>query len=309
MLLSEIIEKFENSTSFFTSSIIGNTDIDINGLNLCNRQSVNKRVISYAVSGKYVDTVKEAIHVKALIINTRDTEFFKDILVRREGAIICTDNPESYFYALHEFLYFNTEFYEKFEYVSEIGDGCEIAESAVIEKGVSIGNNVIIGANTVVRHGTVIEDNVTIGCNTTIGSEGFQVVVNEKGVPIHVIHAGGCHISSNVHIGDNTCICNSLFEGATYIGENVKIDNLVYIAHNNYVDKNVVITSHVVLCGSCRIEESVWIAPNTSLINRVTIGAHSIVGMGSVVTKDVVPYSIVFGNPAIEHNKRTDFSE
>lgn len=304
VFLADLIERFENMTSSFESVIVGNKNVNILGMNLCNRETKYENIISYAVSAKYVEVVKKAVHIKVLIINEKDADSFKEILEQRGGAVLLTKKPEEYFYALHEFLYFNTEFYKKYDFKSKIGKNCKIADSVVIEEGVVIGNNVTIGANTVIKHGTVIEDNVIIGCNSTIGSEGFQLIVDGNNPPVHVTHAGGCHISSNVYIGDNTCVCNSLFEGETYIGENAKIDNLVHIAHNLYVGKNAVITAHVILCGSSRVEEGAWIAPNVSVINRVTIGAYSKVGMGSVVTKDVEPYTVVFGNPAKKHIKK-----
>lgn len=303
MILSEMIKEFEDNELGFYSSLIGNVDVDIQGLNLCNRKSQHESIISYAVSDKYVDIVKEADHVKALVINMSDADAFRGILEERGGAIICTAEPELYFYGLHEFLNSCTSFYNKFDFESQVGDECTIAESAVIEKGVIIGNNVVIGANTVVKRGTIIEDNVTIGCNTTIGSEGFQILVNGDKQPLHATHVGGVYISKNVYIGDNNCICNSLFEGTTFIGENVKIDNLVHVAHNLYIGRNAIITAHVILCGSSRIEEGAWIAPNSSVLNRVTIGAYSKVGMGSVVTRDVAPYTVVYGSPAKEHSK------
>ena len=85
--------------------------------------------------------------------------------------------------------------------------------------------------------------------------------------------------------------------------ENVKIDNHVHVGHNLRIEKNAVITAQVTLCGSAVIEEGAWIAPNSSIINRVVIGKYSKVGLGSVVTKDVAPYSTVYGVPAKEHNK------
>ncbi len=303
MILLDIIKKFEHEIPSFRSTIMGNVDVDIDGMNLCNRESEHSNIISYATTDRYADVVKKAMHIKALIVNENDANLFIDTLESRNGAVIFTDNPETYFYALHEFLYAQTDFYDKFDFESKVGAGCKIDDSVVIEDGVVIGQNVTIGANTVIKHGTVIEDNVIIGCNTTIGSEGFQLIVDGKNPPIHVTHAGGCHISKNVYIGDNTCMCNSLFEGITFIGENAKIDNLVHIAHNLYIGKNAVITAHVILCGSSRVEEGAWIAPNASIINRVTIGAYSKIGMGSVVTRDVAPYAVVFGSPAKEHIK------
>lgn len=54
------------------------------------------------------------------------------------------------------------------------------------------------------------------------------------------------------------------------------------------------------------IEEDVWIGSNTVILPGVKIGRGSVIGAGSIVTKDVPRYSIVFGNPAKVHSKRFD---
>ena len=56
--------------------------------------------------------------------------------------------------------------------------------------------------------------------------------------------------------------------------------------------------------GSVTIGEDVWIGSNTVILPGITIGRGSIVGAGSVVTKDVPKYSVVFGNPAKIMSKR-----
>lgn len=301
MVLKDIIEQFENDTKNAHVFFVGNIDIEIDGLNLCNRETNKNSILSYAVSDKYVELIKSMNHIKAVIIRDCDKDEYLSLISNNVCAIIGVKKPEQYFYDLHEYLFNNTDFYTQKNFVKKIGNGCNISPSAVIEHGVLIGNNVTIGHNSVVKQGTVIEDNVTIGCNSTIGSEGFQLISDIDIPPRHVTHVGGCHISENVYIGDNVCICNSLFEGVTFIGKNVKIDNLVHVAHNIYIEKDAVITAHVSLCGSSRIEEGAWIAPNSSILNRVIVGKHSKIGLGSVVTRDVPSYAIVYGNPAKEH--------
>jgi len=58
--------------------------------------------------------------------------------------------------------------------------------------------------------------------------------------------------------------------------------------------------------GNITIENDVWIGLNCTIMGGVTIGNGSVVGAGSVVTKDVPPYSIVGGNPAKHINYRFD---
>lgn len=300
--INELIYNFCDDYNYKEIELEGNKETIINGLNLCNRESGKKSILTYATSEKYLSDIKKRKNIKALIVNKENKDTYKDILYDRNGILILTNKPESLFYKIHEYLYSKTDFYDKYDFDYCIGEKCNIAGSAIIERGVTIGNNVIIGENTVIKHGSIIDDNVTIGCNSTIGSEGFQLITDSDLPPVHVTHIGRCHLCKNVYVGDNSCVCNSLFEGETYIGENVKIDNLVHVAHNLYIGKNAVVTAHVILCGSARIEEGAWIAPNSSVLNKVVIGPYALVGMGSVVIRDVPPHATVYGNPAKEHS-------
>lgn len=278
-------------------------DIEIDGLGLCNRDTGYKEILSYAVNDQYVSTVKNNQAIACLVISENLQLAYCEENIGRQISYIISENPEKCFYNIHEAAIKSGKLYEKYDFESVIGNGCCIADSAVIEKGVIIGNQVTIGSNTVVRSGSIIDDNTTIGCNTTIGSEGFQLITVEDDYPLHVTHVGKCHICSDVYVGDNTCICNSLFEGETYVGKGVKIDNLVHVGHNLYIGEKAVVTAHVILCGSARVEEGAWIAPNASVLNGVTIGKGSKVGLGSVVTRDVAPKSIVYGSPAKVHER------
>ena len=215
---------------------------------------------------------------------------------RNISFVIC-DDPESVFYDIHDYLYHQTDFYDKFEFATIIGEECDIHRSAIIDFGVKIGNNVKIGANTVVRKGTIIGDNCEIGCNTTIGSEGFQIV-RCNGSNRKIVHSGGVLVGDCVNIGDNVTICNSLFEDTARIERGVMIDNHAYIAHNVVIGANAVITASVVLCGSSVVEREAWVGVNSSVLNRVRIGAEAFVGMGSVVTRDVIQGGLVYGVPA-----------
>ena len=68
--------------------------------------------------------------------------------------------------------------------------------------------------------------------------------------------------------------------------------------NHNYEDITRPISEQGVVTAPIVIEDEVWIGANVFVAAGVTIGRHSIVGGGSVVTKDVPPYSIVAGNPA-----------
>lgn len=105
----------------------------------------------------------------------------------------------------------------------------------------------------------------------------------------------------DVIIGNNTRIGLS----NTIIGP-VKIGNGIMFAQNivvsglnhSYQDISMSIHDQPVTTAEIIIEDEAWIAANSVIVAGVKIGKHSVVAAGSVITKDVPPYSIAAGNPA-----------
>ena len=270
-------------------------DIDINGLNLCNRETKYSNIVSYINDEKYMEYVIKNKNIKALIVTKECYESNKKIL--DDYSILTVKNPEESFYLLHHYLYENMDFYNKFDFDSRIGTNCIIHPMACIEKGVCIGDNVFIGAYSIIKSGTLINDNVMIGNYSIIGSEGFQIINGSLG-RMNIRHVGGVILDNASHIGDHCAVCKSLFEDNTTIGKYTQIDNFSQIAHNSTIGNNVVITAGVILCGSTTIEDGVWIGVNSSVLNKVTIEKNSLIGIGSVVTRNIQSDSIAYGVPA-----------
>lgn len=190
-----------------------------------------------------------------------------------------------------------------------------IHPSVVIEKNVTIGQNVFIGANsyigsnvtigtnTKILPNVVIMGNVIIGeeCNiksgVVIGQAGFGFEKDENGIPIHFPHLGRIVIGNNVYIGANTVIDRATLT-STIIGDHVKIDNLVHIAHNVIIGDYSYIIAGTILGGGVHIGKNCWIAPNVSIKQQLSIGDNALVGLGAVVLKNVDDNMIVVGNPA-----------
>ncbi len=178
-----------------------------------------------------------------------------------------------------------------------------IGNNVVIEKGVKLGTNVSIQHNTVIRANTVIGKNVIIGCNCTIGGVGFGYEKNESGEYSLIPHIGNVVIEDNVEIGNNVCIDRAVLE-STILHKNVKVDNLVHIAHGVEIGTNSLIIANAMIAGSVKIGENTWIAPSSSIIQKTTIGDDVIVGLGSVVLKNVDNGNVVAGVPARKIEKK-----
>jgi UDP-3-O-[3-hydroxymyristoyl] glucosamine N-acyltransferase len=178
-----------------------------------------------------------------------------------------------------------------------------IGPNVVIEEGCQLGHNVVVGANTVIKSNTVIHDHCTIGSNCTIGGVGFGYELNEQNEYELMPHIGNVLIHSHVEIGNNVCIDKAVM-GSTIIGEHVKIDNLVHIAHGVQIGRNSLIIANAMIAGSVKIGDNVWVAPSSSIRQKLELGNDSLVGLGSVVVKDVKANTIVAGNPAKEFPKK-----
>jgi len=134
-----------------------------------------------------------------------------------------------------------------------------------------IGKNVKLGANVRMWHFTYIGDGAEIGDNTKIGS----LVHIDYGVKI----GRDCKIEGNAYIPPLTVIGDGVFVGPGAIFTNDPFP---------MSPKMVGVT----------VEDGAIICAGAVLKAGIRIGARSVVGMGSVVTKDVPPDVVVYGNPA-----------
>ncbi len=177
-----------------------------------------------------------------------------------------------------------------------MGQRVVLAPGVVLGSGVTLGDDVVIGPNTCVAN-CVIGSRVSIGANGTIGLPGFGYEKDASGSYWRFPHVGRVVIEDDVEIGSNTCIDRGAI-GDTVIGQGSKIDNLVHLAHNVVVGRNVLVIANSMVGGSASIDDDVWLAPSVALMNQIRIGRGATVGLGAVVLKDVPAGAVVVGNPA-----------
>lgn len=104
----------------------------------------------------------------------------------------------------------------------------------------------------------------------------------------------------DVFIGDRTRIgLGNVLIGPIKVGNDVMFaQNIVLSGLNHgYEDISLPPSHQKVSTNPIVVEDEVWIGANVVITSGVTIGKHSVVAAGSVVVKDVPPYSVVVGNP------------
>lgn len=180
---------------------------------------------------------------------------------------------------------------------AKIGKNVSIGHNTVISSDVVIGNNCEIGHNVTISNKVVIGNNTRIKSSSVIGEKGFGFEYDSLGIPIEFPQIGGVIIGSNVEIGAVCTVASGTLD-PTVINDYVKIDDHVHVAHNVIIGEASIITACAEFSGGVITGKRVWVGPQAALMNKIKIGDNSLIGLGSVVRKDVEDNSIVAGNPA-----------
>jgi len=197
---------------------------------------------------------------------------------------------------------------------AELGDGVSVGPGCVIEAGAVIGARTVIRAgvyigvettigpdcliwpNVTIRERVRIGSRVIIHSGTVIGDDGFGYT-EVDGKMVKLPQLGTVVIEDDVEIGSCVCIDRARF-GRTYIGRNVKIDNLSQIAHNVRIGEGTIIVALAGIAGSVRIGKGCVIAGMVGIADHMTLGDGARVGAKSAVIKDVPAGETVVGVPA-----------
>jgi acetyltransferase-like isoleucine patch superfamily enzyme len=178
-------------------------------------------------------------------------------------------------------------------YFAELSENCIVQENVILGLKYKEGcQKVKIGNNAVIRAFTIIYADVVIGDEFKTG---HGVVIREH-----------TKIGSRIVVGTGTVI-----DGYVEIGDRVKIESRVYIPTHTKIGSDVFIGPGAILTNDKYpqrlrdqyepmgpvIEDSVSIGAGSVILPGVRIGEGSFIAAGSVVTKDVPPWSLVKGVP------------
>lgn len=110
----------------------------------------------------------------------------------------------------------------------------------------------------------------------------------------------GYHVGKEVYFPSDLIITQNFVNniGTVHLGDRVSIGPRVMLLAVSHANASTIRNSMNNHKCYIHIEDDCWIGAGAIILNGVTVGKGSVIGAGSVVTKDVEPYSIVVGNPA-----------
>lgn len=143
-------------------------------------------------------------------------------------------------------------------------------ESSYVDEGAEIGEGTKIWHFCHVMSGAKIGKNCSLGQNVNIGGK--------------AIIGDGVKIQNNVSVYDNVVLEDDVFCGPSCVFTNV-INPRAFVERKHEYKQTV-------------IKKGVSIGANATIVCGVTVGEYALIGAGSVVTKDVPAYALVYGSPA-----------
>lgn len=169
---------------------------------------------------------------------------------------------------------------------SVVGPRSVIEAHCVLGEGVHVGADCFLHPRVTLLDGVVLGDRVLVHSGTVIGSDGFGFAPVEGGRWQKIEQLGRVVIGSDVEIGANTAIDRGALHD-TRIGDGVKIDNLVHIAHNVEIGDHTAIAGCVGVAGSARIGAHCAIGGGVGIAGHLSIADHVTLHGMTMVTRSI----------------------
>jgi UDP-N-acetylglucosamine acyltransferase len=201
-----------------------------------------------------------------------------------------------------------------------IHPGAIVDSAASLDSSVSVGAFSIIGPGVEIGAGTSIGPHVVIGGSTRIGRENrIHPFSSIGGPPQDKKYAGE---QTRLEIGDGNVIrefctfnCGTAQdESVTRVGDRNWIMAYVHLAHDCLIGNDTIFANNAQLAGHVHVGDHAILGGFTVVHQFVSIGAHSLTAMGTILLQDLPPYVTAAGNSAEPHGinaeglKRRGFS-
>ena len=185
---------------------------------------------------------------------------------------------------------------------AKIAEGCQIESHCLVGENVSLAKSVQIKNNVTLMASCQIGENTIIHPGAVIGADGFGNA-NDNGQWVKIPQLGSVIIGKDVEIGSNTTVDCGAIEN-TVIGDGVRLDNLIQIAHNVVIGNHTAIAAMTAVAGSTNIGQYCMIGGTVAISGHISIADRTtITGRTTVLQSIKEPGVYSSCAPLVENNK------
>ena len=288
----------------FAGEVVG--DPERRGYGLAPLYRAGARDISFALTERHLGALD---HSEAGIVLLRQGIVSGDRLESPRRSHVLVSNPHAAFARLTSLLYERRRFVAGVEpgacihaharvdasarvcAGATVGAGSHVGPRVHVGAGVFIGEDVAIGAGGYLYAGCALMDGTRIGRDVivhpgaVIGADGFGFAA-DGGEWVKIEQLGAVIVGDGVEIGANSTIDRGALDD-TVIGDGVKIDNLVHIAHNVTIGDHTAIAGCVGIAGSARIGKHCAIGGGAGILGHLEIVDHVTIHAMTLVTRSI----------------------
>lgn len=178
--------------------------------------------------------------------------------------------------------------------------GVAVGAASFVGRGCHVGADTHIGPRVTLLHGTRLGARCIVHPGAVLGADGFGFAP-DQGRWEKIAQLGNVVVGDDVEIGANTCIDRGAV-GDTVVGDGVKIDNLVQIAHNVRIGAHTAIAGCAGIAGSAVIGAHCMIGGHAGVAGHVNIADHVVVSAATQITRSIAKPGMYSGLFPFEEN-------
>jgi UDP-3-O-[3-hydroxymyristoyl] glucosamine N-acyltransferase len=196
---------------------------------------------------------------------------------------------------------------------ASVGPGCVVEAGATIEAGAVLGPHCVIGPDcavgaqsrlgahvTLVTH-VVLGKRVLVHAGAVLGADGFGLARGHDGW-VKVPQLGGVRIGDDCEIGANTTIDRGALED-TVLEEDVRMDNLIQIAHNVRIGAHSALAGCAAVAGSATIGRNCLIGGSAGVLGHLEVADGVTITAMTLVTHSIREPGVYSSGAPIEENR------
>ncbi len=185
---------------------------------------------------------------------------------------------------------------------SVIGDGARLMAGSAVGEGCTLGKGCLMGMRSIIGDRTTVGAQCIIQIGAIIGADGFGFAPTDDGFE-KIPQLGNVVIGTGCEIGAGTTIDRATL-GSTEIGDGVKLDNLIQVAHNVRIGSHTVIAAQTGIAGSTVIGAHCMIGGQVGINGHIKIADGTRIAAKSGITASITtPNQVMQGNPALPIRK------